>query len=399
MRHESLLQMIRSYRYPLHPTKAQEAILLHWLRMCCSLYNGALEERKSSWVKLKKGVSYLNQQRSLTIIRAQDPDFEAIPAAILRAPLKRLDRAYKAFFRRVKSGETPGFPRFKSSKRYDSFSLMGQFSEATPKAKGRSAQVRIPKLGLVKFNQYRPLKGKVRDILVKREADRWFVIFQCDLGAAPEVVVDPTKSVGIDLGLTHFGTLDDGTTISNPRFFKAGQDLLARRQCALQRKRKGSRSRQRAKTLVQRAHAHVKNQRLDHARKLAKSLFETNDIVCYEDLSIQEMISGPSRDGKYKLNLAKSIVDASWSITIHCLKCKAEEAGKLAVGVDPRGTTQRCSGCGTVVPKGLRDRVHDCPVCGLIMDRDQNAGCNIKALGLSAVSGLRSQPKSERKAA
>src|SRR5665213_274072 len=100
----------------------------------------------------------------------------------------------------------------------------------------------------------------------------------------PEVVVDPTKSVGIDLGLAHFSTLDSGETIENPRFFKAGQDLLARRQRALQRKRRGSNSRKRAKILVQRAHSHIKNQRLDHARKLAKSLFELNDIVCYEDL-------------------------------------------------------------------------------------------------------------------
>jgi len=259
-------------------------------------------------------------------------------------------------------------------------------SKVLPKIKERSAQVKIPKLGLVNFNQYRPHKGTIKDILVKREGDRWFVIFQCDLGTSPETVVDSTKSVGIDLGLTHFATLDSGETIENPRFFKAGQELLARRQRALQRKRKGSSSRKRAKILVQRAHAHIKNQRLDHARKLAKSLFSRFDVVCYEDLTIQSMI-----EGSY---LAKSIVDASWSITIHCLKCKAEEAGKLAVGVDPRGTTQRCHACGTVVPKGLRDRVHDCPECGLIMDRDQNAGCNIKALGLSVVSGRFDQPKS-----
>jgi len=387
--------MIRSYRYPLHPTKNQEATLTSWLLACGSLYNGALEEKKSSWAKLKKGVSCYEQYRSLTIIRSQDPEFGAIPATILRSALKRLERSFDGFFRRVKSGEAPGYPRFRSQKRYDSFSLMGCFYSGVivDKARGSSAQVKIPKLGLVKFNQYRPHKGEVKDILVKREADRWFVIFQCDLGAAPKVAADLTKSVGIDLGLTHFATLDSGETIENPRFFKAGQDLLARRQRALGRKRRGSASMRRAKILVQRAHAHIKNQRLDHARKLAKSLFDRFDVVCYEDLSIQDMISGPPRDGKPKLNLAKSISDASWSITIHCLKCKAEEAGKIAVGVDPRGTTQRCSGCGEIVRKDLSMRIHDCPACGLIMDRDQNAGCNIKALGLSAVLGMKSQPK------
>ena len=350
--------MIRSYRYPLHPLKDQEVILVSWIESCRQLFNGALEERKSHYWKFNRGLTHYEQQKSLTILRSQDLEWKAIPVMILRSALKRLDHAYNMFFRRVKSGEAPGFPRFRGRHRYDSFSLAAYF-KVSEKTKGHSATVSIPKLGPVKFNQYRPHKGVIKDIIVKREADRWFVIFQCDLGVAPEVVIDPTKSVGIDLGLTHFGTLDDGTTIENPRYFRAGQDLLAKRQRALQRKRRGSRSRQRAKILVQRAHTHIKNQRLDHARKLAKSLFESNDIVCYEDLSIATMI-----EGSY---LAKSISDASWSITIHCLKCKAEEAGKLAVAVDPRGTTQRCSGCGTVVPKGLRDRVHDCPECGLVM--------------------------------
>jgi len=298
--------------------------------------------------------------------------------------LKRLDHSYKAFFRRVQSEETPGFPRFKSSKRYNSFSLMISASKVVPKTEGSSALVRVPKLGLVKFNQYRPHLGKIRNTVVKHEAGKWFVIFQCDLGTSPETVVDSTKSVGIDLGLTHFATLDSGETVENPRFFKAGQETLAKRQRKLSRKRRGSRSRQRAKTLVQRAHLHIKNQRLDHARKLAKFLFSRFDVVCYENLQIANMIQG---------NLSKAISDAGWSILLKCLRCKAENAGKLAIGVDPRGTTQRCHGCGEIVPKGLRVRVHNCPFCGLVMDRDQNAALNIKALGLSAVNGLQGQPK------
>lgn len=151
--------MIRAFRYPLHPTAAQEATLLAWLRACCSLYNGALQERRDAWGKLSKSITFNDQTRSLTEIRREDPEWTAIPVEVARSALRRLDRAMRAFFARAKRGQIPGFPRFRSSQRYDSFSYPTRMSSSLVAGSGRSARIRLPKLGAVKINLYRPLKG------------------------------------------------------------------------------------------------------------------------------------------------------------------------------------------------------------------------------------------------
>jgi putative transposase len=229
----------------------------------------------------------------------------------------------------------------------------------------------------VRFHQYRQLKGTVLDVTLRKEAgDKWFVCFAVDLGPAPKKV--PVRSmVGIDVGLTTFATVSDGTEIPNPRFGRNAAAMLARRQQALSQKRRGSASRRRAKGLIAKAHALIQNQRKDHARKLAVFFCQKYDLIAHEDLNIRGMVHG---------NLARSIHDAAWGTFIHALTCKAEEAGKWVIPVDPRGTTQRCSACGTVVQKDLSVRVHDCPACGLRLGRDLNAARNVLALGRSAVA-------------
>ena len=362
--------MVRAFCYPLKPNKAQERVLLQWLSACQQIYNAALEEKRDAYRKQGVNVSRYTQQKELTEVRAQDPLFEAIPVDVLRSPLFRLDRAYTAFFRRVKVGQKPGFPRFRARDRYDSFSFF--------KPSIRGDRVLIPKLGHVKMSLYRPLRGTPKEVHVRRTASGWSISIVCDLGPAQPVVVDVEKIVGIDVGLKSLAVLSTGDAIENPRFFREGEALLARRQRALSTKKRGSQSRQRAKRLVGRAYAHVHNQRLDHARKTAKDLFDRFDVVAHEDLNIKGLIE--KKDGP---NLSKSINDASWRLLTQCLKSKAEEAGKMAVSVDPRGTTQRCSRCGVVVPKTLSDRIHSCSKCGLCLDRDHNAALNIRALGLS----------------
>lgn len=357
--------MIRTYRYPLRPTKAQEAVLITWIDRCRVLYNAALEERRTHYKRFGKGVTRYDQQKSLTIIRAEDPSYAEVPAVVLRSALDRLDKAYKAFFRRVKAGETPGYPRFKGKDRFDSFALMGS-------AKIKNSKVHILKIGPVKFHEYRPLKGKPLDVRIKRETNGWFLLIQVDLGESPPKNVDLSNSVGIDLGLKEFAVLSNGEAISNPRFGRGAQEELAKRQRVMARRKRGSRSRARAKVLVAKAHLHIKNQRLDFCRKTAKSLVDRFDVVSHEELQIKNMVRG---------TLARSINDAAWGQFIQCLVSKAEEAGKLVIGVDPRGTTQECSRCGGKVSKGLSQRTHDCPHCGLTLDRDHNAALNIQRRG------------------
>ena len=365
--------MIRTFRYPLHPNKAQEAALDVYLWRCRQLYNAALEQRISAYKKQGKSLTRYDQYAGLTELRQGDSDFAAVPTTILRSALQRLDLSFKAFFRRCKSGEKPGFPRFKGRDHFKSFSFM-----AAPSIK--DSKVLVPKLGYVRFHEYREIQGTPLDASIRKDSRGWYVCIQCDLGAAP-AKPEPKTHVGIDVGLTSFATLSDGEKIENPRFFRKSAELLAERQRKLARKKKGSNSRKRARKLVARAHEHIKNQRLDFVRKLTKSLFSRFDLVSYEDLNIRGMVHG---------NLSKSILDAAWGLLIHSLTCKAEYAGKHAVSVDPRGTSQRCSRCGKTpsIKKTLSDRVHLCS-CGPPLDRDENAALNVDALGLSVVESSR----------
>lgn len=234
--------------------------------------------------------------------------------------------------------------------------------------------MRVPKLGLVKFRKYRELTGEILDARIVFKAGKWHVVFSCDMGEAPGKNTIQ-KAAGIDLGLESFATLSNGTKIENPRFFKNGEEILARRQRALAKKHRGSKNRSRTKLLVQRAHEHIRNQRLDFARKLVADLFRKYDCIFYEALNIRSLAAG---------RLAKSVQDAAWGKFIGALVCKAECAGRWAVPVDPRGTSVRCSTCDATVAKTLSERIHRCPLCGLTMDRDENAARNILALGRSA---------------
>lgn len=364
--------LIRTFRYPLRPTAAQEATLDAWRRQCCDLYNAALQERRDAWRKQRVSRNYYHQQSGLTEWRQSDPDGAAVPVWVQRSALRRVDLAFKAFFRRVKAGQTPGFPRFKSKKRYSSFSIDGNLDAI----RVDGSRVALPKIGPVKFHQYRPLRGRVLRVTVRCDATgKWWIAFTCDLGAAPEKVA-PVSIVGIDVGLKSLAVTSDGAVVDNPRHAAKAAAKLARAQRVAARRRRGSKSKRRAAIAVAKCYARVKNQRLDHARKAAAWLVSRYDVIAYEDLNI----AGLGRSA-----LSGHIQNAGWGILLHAIACKAESAGKHVVAVDPRHTSQTCSGCGVLVPKDLSVRVHDCPHCGLRMDRDHNAARNVMALGRSAV--------------
>lgn len=369
--------MTRTFKYRLNPTKLQAVKMLLWLEACRRLYNAALEQRIEAYRRRRMSLSYFDQCKELTQLRGEDEEYKNIPIRVSRSALHNLNEAFSAFFLRVRRGEKPGYPRFRGYGRYDSFGI--------EKAKVKDNRVVIPKIGHVRFKKHREMEGTLRDARITFRNNRWWVCISCDLGEAPQKIA-VSSSVGVDMGLKNYATLSTGEKVNNPRFFKHGQELLARRQQALSRKRKGSRNRERAKVLVGRAHERIHNQRMDFARKLAARFYERFDLISHEDLNIRGMIV--SNDGR----LAKSLQDAAWRQFIGALHSKAEYAGKWAVPVEPRGTTARCCKCGKSVPKLLSERTHSCP-CGLVLDRDVNAAVNILALGRSVVTreGRRSQ--------
>ena len=356
--------MFRSFKFRLRPNVAQCVELGRILEDNCETYNAALQERKEAWKLQRKSISCRDQQAELTELR-RDPAFQWIACHIQRDPLRRVDLAFKAFYRRCKAGQKPGFPRYRSRDRYDSFTF------DPPVVRERS--IRIPNVGDIRARGGRQIHGRAKCCTVKRDGKRWTASVVCDIGPAPEKVA-VTHPVGIDVGLTTLATLSDGTEIQNPRWTKQHEDRIAAANRALATKTRGSHNRIRAREALRRVHQRAANARLNYIHHVSKWLVANYDLIAYEDLKIANIVQGP---------LAKSIMDAAWAILLYQLRYKAERAGTHVIAVNPRGTSQRCSGCGETVKKSLWQRTHSCPHCGLELGRDHNAALNIKRLGMS----------------
>lgn len=357
--------MLRTFELRLKPKAAQRSELAHILADSCETYNAALQERRDAWNLCRKQISYYDQQAELTELR-KDAQFAAIAVDIQREPLRRVDRAFKAFFRRLKAGQKPGYPRFRSRDRYDSLAWNAPRLDTDT--------LLVPNLGRIRFKASRTLEGQLKMATVIRCGEKWTARIVCDMGPGPEKRLVAT-AVGIDMGLTMLATLSDGTEIENPRWARQYEDRIARANRVLARKQKRSRNRIRAREVLHHAHQRAANVRKNYLHHISKWLVGRYDLIAYEALNVKGMVQG---------HFSKSIMDAAWSILLYQVRYKAESAGAYAVAVNPRGTSQFCSGCGEKVPKELSQRWHDCPRCGLSLGRDHNAGRNILALGMSA---------------
>jgi len=364
--------MFRSYLLRIRPNRAQVAAFGHVLSTNCDLYNAALQERRDAWRMCGKRIRRNDQQLQVTELHREHEDVREIALDIARDPIRRVDLAFEAFFRRMKAGDPPGFPRFRAKARYDSFS----FGEGRPVIKENHIQ--IPRIGLIRFKTSRPILGKPKNATVKRLGGKWEIRLVCDIGEAPEKRA-VSSAVGIDVGLTNFVTLSDGSSVDNPRWTKQHAERIAKANRSLATKKRGSKNRAKARETLRRAHQRAADARRNFTHHVSKALVERYDLIAYEDLQISNMARG---------HFAKSINDAAWGELIFQLRYKAECAGSWAIPVNPRGTSQRCSGCQVVVPKTLAERWHSCPNCGTSLDRDHNAAINILRLGESLVGNL-----------
>jgi putative transposase len=284
--------------------------------------------------------------------------------------LARLDKTYQAFFRRVRDGQTSGFPRFQGLNRYHSFT----YKEYGNGARLDNGFLVLSKIGRVALRWSHPLDGVPKTVTVSKEVDGWYVCFSC--GDVPVHPLAPTgQETGIDLGLESFATLSDGTMIHNPRCYRRAERRLKTAQRKVARRKKGSNRRKKAIKLLAKAHQKVRRQRQDFQYKAALCLVRDYDTIYHEDLQVTNMLKNH--------HLAKSIADAGWSGFLSILAFKAACAGKRVVAVNPAYTSQTCSGCGAVVSKGLSVRWHSCPDCGTSLHRDHNAAKNIEGLGQS----------------
>ncbi len=380
----------RTYRFRLHPTSRQCVALERELRLQREIYNAALEERIGAWRK-GRSVTYVDQCRELTQLRDDRPDVLACGVTLCRGTLKRLDRAYAAFFRRVKRGETPGFPRFQGAGRFTSLAW-----EDTSgwKVKYAGRRLRLLGIGEVKVNFHRPLRGTPKAITVKREGKKWWLSVRCgDVPAAPLPATG--CNVGIDLGVANLVALSTGERVVGPRFAQRVQGRLTLAQQELARCQRNSVRRVRQREVVASLHRKVANQRSDAAHQLSRRLVNEYDLIVLEDLKVAQMSrrpkpkSDPMQPGAFlangaaaKAGLNRSILDAGWGSLAALLSYKAEEAGRTVVLVSPHYTSQTCAECGHVdAGNRVSQAVFRCLLCGHGAHADVNAACNILRAG------------------
>jgi len=378
----------RAYKYKLQPTPQQEEQLDATLWCCRTLYNCALEQRKTWWERGEgKSPTRFQQEAELKAIRAEMPEYDAIHSHVLQDVLARLDKGFQAFFRRVKAGEKPGYPRFQGRGRYHSFT----YKEYGNGARLDNGFLVVSKIGRLAVRLHRPLGGTPKTVTISREADGWYAIISC--ADVPMQPLPPTgRETGIDVGLKVFLVTAHGLVVENPRHFRKSERRIAKADKAVARCKKGSHGRKKAFARRAKAYQHVKRQRLDFHHKVALQLLRDNDVIYLEDLQVANLNRrpAPKPDGnggyhpngaKRKAGLNKSISDAGWGQFRSILEAKAACAGRQVVTIPPAYTSQDCSSCGERVPKSLSVRTHVCPSCGLVLDRDENAAVNILRAG------------------
>lgn len=369
--------MRKTFVYRLSPTKAQTKVMLQMIEECRWVYNQTLAYRKDTWEQRGESISLYGTNRLLPQWKQERPGLAAVYSQTLQDAQERVDLAFKAFFRRVKAGENPGYPRFRGKGRYDSFSYP-QFGFSL-----MDGRLKIAKVGMLKINLHRPIQGKIKTLTLRRHSTgKWYACLSAEVATEPLPHSD--KAVGVDVGLESFATLSTGDKIANPRFFRADEKALAKAQRRLSKVEKGTPQRAKARLVVSHIHERIANRRNNFAHQLSRKLVNEFGIIAFEKLNINGMLGNHC--------LAKSIADASWHQLVSFATYKAECADRKVILVDPRNTSKRCSRCGTLVDKDLSVRIHSCPVCGLVLDRDLNASINILAMGIHSLGLIPRSP-------
>lgn len=341
------------------------------------VYNEVLATRKRAWEERQETVGLYDTINLLPQWKAEHPSLKIVHSQVLQNACVRVDLAFKAFFRRVKAGENPGYPRFKGQGRYDSLTYP-QYGNGA-RLEGR--QLILSKIGSIKVALHRPVDGTIKTVTIRRNATgKWFVSFSVEIEPQPQPV--PESTVGIDVRLEQFATLPTGEQIATPRFFRTGERALAKAQRTLSKVEKGTPERRKRRKVVAHIHERVANRRRNFAHQEARKIVRRFGTICLEDLNTRGMLRNHC--------LAKSIhpsgvSDAAWDQFAQIVTSKVGEAGGRVVQVDPRNTSRRCSRWGQVVAKDLSTRAHQWRVCGLIINRDLNAAINILAIGLDSI--------------
>ena len=412
----------KAYKFEMRPTRKQAVLSNQTLSTCRHLYNDSLDARKNGYENGGWNIQYNDQQNYLPTLRNKNDEtgkyLREIYAQVLQNVIKRVDRAYQNFFRRVKNSkecsngkkEKPGFPRFKGYGRYDSFTFP-QYGNGCQIIGKNNDIIRLSKIGDIKFVKHRSIGDnhpyQIKTVTIKKEIDKFFVIFTIESFSEIQVPIIPKeinkdKIVGIDVGLEKLATLSNGKIIEAPEYLRESEKKLAKYQRRLSRKKKyekiveinkrinkgekidkeiekkkikvNSKNREKQIIKVRKIHRKISNQRRNFSHDVSRTLVDKFDVIAFEKLNIQNMVKNH--------RLAKSISDASWYQIQIFTNYKAEWAGNTVIFVDPKRTSKECHICGNLEDMKLSDRTFRCSKCGLILDRDINAAINIQNRGM-----------------
>jgi putative transposase len=371
--------MNKTFQYRLYPTHKQQTTIRAWLALCCEVYNAALQERRDAYRMSGVSISYTHQCTELPGCKELRSELARVNSQVLQDVLKRVDLAFDGFFRRVRNGERPGYPRFRSRQRYNSLTFKQYQNSFDVRAgKNQTGTLILSKLGSIKLVMHRPLTGLPKTATVKRTpTGKWFVSISVETGPEAGTLPPSDESVGIDVGLSTFAYLSTGEQIANPRFFRKEEQALSRAHRKLSKARRGTQRREKRHKVVARVHERVRWRRENFIRQEVASIVKRFGLIAVEALVVRNLMKNP--------NVSKSIADAAWSSFIAHLLSKAEEAGRAVVRVNPAYTSQTCSACEHRQEMPLSVRVYECPTCGLVIDRDYNGSKNILAAALVAV--------------
>jgi putative transposase len=384
----------RAYVFRLRPTARQHIALAACVDAHRELYNAALQERRDGWSRSQTRVRYGDQSAQLTEIRAVRPDQAVWSFSSQQATLRRLNKSFQGFFRRVAAGQKPGYPRFKGKARFDSVEWPkdGDGARWLPD----TDRMYLQGIGQVKVSVHRQVQGRVKTIQVKRHGRRWMLVLSCD-----DVPTNPLpatgRQVGIDVGIVSFATTSDGEHLDNPRWGRRAADTLRAAQQRLQPACRGGRNRQARRETVAARHRKIANQRRDFHHKQARALVARYDLLVVEHLAIANMVRRakpvPDREiagqylpngGRAKSGLNRSISDAGWGGFLGILRAKAEDAGRVWIEVDPRHTSDGCVNCGHAARENrVSQAVFVCQRCGHHAQADEHAARNILRAGLA----------------
>lgn len=383
--------MRRSFKFLLRPTARQEIALVAMLDDHRAMYNAALQERRDAYRMRGASVRYGDQSAQLKDIRQADPDGQGRWSfSSQQATLRRLNRAFDAFFRRCRAGQAPGFPRFKGVGWFDTVEWPTDGDGCRWDRVVGEHRVYLRGVGHVRVHQHRLMAGRVKTIAVKREGRRWYVVVSCD-DVPAEPLAATGRVVGIDLGVVSFLMTSDGEQVPNPGHHRRSAEKLARAQQALARCKRGSKRRRQVRARVAAVHAKVRRQRLDHAHKVANQLVAHHDVICHEALRIGNMtrsargsVDAPGSNVAQKAGLNRSILDAGWGVLLVCLTHKAESAGRVLIAVDARNTSRTCLSCGHCAKKNrVTQAEFRCVRCGLEAHADLVGAVNVLRTGLA----------------